>query len=153
MGKAGIEQYMETSLQGKKGQRTIYVDSVGNVLETESETAPESGDDLYLTIDKNLQKAAYDVLEQRVAGILVSKIRNMKTYDKSAGHSAADILIPIYDVYYALIDNHIIDTTHFSADDATDLEKSIQTRLESRRASTIDRIRAELTSDQPGSLH
>lgn len=73
----------------------------------------------------------------------------MKTYDKSAGHSAADILIPIYDVYYALIDNHIIDTTHFSADDATDLEKSIQTRLESRRASTIDRIRAELTSDQP----
>lgn len=72
---------------------------------------------------------------------------------KSAGHSAADILIPIYDVYYALIDNHIIDTTHFSADDATDLEKSIQTRLESRRASTIDRIRAELTSDQPGSLH
>ena len=140
---------METSLQGKKGQRTIYVDSVGNVLETESETAPESGEDLYLTIDKNLQKAAYDVLEQRVAGILVSKIRNMKTYDKSAGHSAADILIPIYDVYYALIDNHIIDTTHFSADDATDLEKSIQTRLESRRASTIDRIRAELTSDQP----
>ena len=149
VGKAGIEQYMETSLQGKKGQRTIYVDSVGNVLETESETAPESGEDLYLTIDKNLQKAAYDVLEQRVAGILVSKIRNMKTYDKSAGHSAADILIPIYDVYYALIDNHIIDTTHFSADDATDLEKSIQTRLESRRASTIDRIRAELTSDQP----
>lgn len=40
VGKAGLEQYMETDLQGKKGQRTIYVDSVGNVLEVgERDTA------------------------------------------------------------------------------------------------------------------
>ena len=69
VGKAGLEQYMETELQGKKGQRTIYVDSVGNVLEVESETQPESGHDLYLTIDKDLQIAAYNILEQRLAGV------------------------------------------------------------------------------------
>ncbi len=80
VGKAGLEQYMETELQGKKGQRTIYVDSVGNVLEVESETQPESGHDLYLTIDKDLQIAAYNILEQRLAGILVSKIQNIKQY-------------------------------------------------------------------------
>ena len=33
VGKAGIEQYMETQLQGTKGNRTIYVNSMGNVLE------------------------------------------------------------------------------------------------------------------------
>ena len=147
VGKAGLEQYMETQLQGTKGRKTIYVDSVGNVLETESETAPESGKDLYLTIDKDLQMTVYHVLEQRLAGVLISKIRNMKQYTSTG--SAADIQIPIYDVYYALINNHIIDTTHFSADDATDLEKSIQSRYEQRLSSTIDQIRSELTSDTP----
>lgn len=149
VGKAGIEQYMETSLQGKKGYRTIYVNSVGNVLEVEEEEQPESGKDVYLTIDKNLQKAVYDILEQQLAGILVSKIRNMKDYVAGANSSAADILIPIYDVYYALIDNHIIDTTHFKAENASELEKSIQQRFELRLQSTIEKIMAELQSEHP----
>ena len=33
VGKAGIEQYMETELQGTKGYEKMYVDSVGRVLE------------------------------------------------------------------------------------------------------------------------
>lgn len=66
---------METDLQGKKGQRTIYVDSVGNVLEVESETQPESGHDLYLTIDKDLQIAVYNILEQRLAGVWCPRSR------------------------------------------------------------------------------
>ncbi|MBS6395535.1 MAG: hypothetical protein KH452_00075 [Clostridiales bacterium] len=149
VGKAGIEQYMETQLQGRKGNRTIYVDSVGNVLEVEQEIQPESGKDVYLTIDKDLQKAVYDILEQRLAGVLVSKIRNMKEYTASPNSSAEHILIPIYDVYYALIRNHVIDTTHFSAEDATELEASIQQRFEARLQSAIDQIMAELQSGSP----
>ncbi len=149
VGKAGIEQYMETELQGTKGQRTIYVDSVGNVLEVESETEPEAGNDVYLTIDKDLQIAVYNILEQRLAGILVSKIQNTKTYTATSSSTAADIMIPIYDVYYALIENHIIDTTHFTKEDATELEQSVQTRFESYLEDTISEIMAELTSDAP----
>lgn len=149
VGKAGLEQYMETDLQGKKGQRTIYVDSVGNVLEVESETQPESGHDLYLTIDKDLQIAAYNILEQRLAGILVSKIQNIKQYVPGAHSSATSIVIPIYDVYYALIQNHIIDTSHFTADDATDLEKSVQQRFDTQLEDAISRIMAQLQSDSP----
>ena len=149
VGKAGLEQYMETELQGKKGQRTIYVDSVGNVLEVESETQPESGHDLYLTIDKDLQIAAYNILEQRLAGILVSKIQNIKQYVPGAHSSATSIVIPIYDVYYALIQNHIIDTSHFTADDATDLEKSVQQRFDTQLEDAISRIMAQLQSDSP----
>ena len=149
VGKAGLEQYMETELQGKKGQRTIYVDSVGNVLEVESETQPESGHDLYLTIDKDLQIAAYNILEQRLAGILVSKIQNIKQYVPGAHSSATSIVIPIYDVYYALIQNHIIDTSHFTADDATDLEKSVQQRFDTQLDDAISRIMAQLQSDSP----
>lgn len=149
VGKAGLEQYMETELQGKKGQRTIYVDSVGNVLEVESETQSESGHDLYLTIDKDLQIAAYNILEQRLAGVLVSKIQNIKQYVPGAHSSAMSIVIPIYDVYYALIQNHIIDTTHFTADDATDLEKSVQQRFDTQLEDATSRIMAQLQSDSP----
>ena len=149
VGKAGLEQYMETDLQGKKGQRTIYVDSVGNVLEVESETQPESGHDLYLTIDKDLQIAAYNILEQRLAGVLVSKIQNIKQYVPGAHSSAMSIVIPSYDVYYALIQNHIIDTSHFTADDATDLEKSVQQRFDTQLDDAISRIMAQLQSDSP----
>ncbi len=149
VGKAGLEQYMETELQGKKGQRTIYVDSVGNVLEVESETQPEFGHDLYLTIDKDLQIAAYNILEQRLAGVLVSKIQNIKQYVPGAHSSAMSIVIPIYDVYYALIQNHIIDTSHFTADDATDLERSVQQRFDTQLDDAISRIMAQLQSDSP----
>ena len=149
VGKAGLEQYMETELQGKKGQRTIYVDSVGNVLEVESETQPESGHDLYLTIDKDLQIAAYNILEQRLAGVLVSKIQNIKQYVPGAHSSAMSIVIPIYDVYYALIQKHIIDTSHFTADDATDLERSVQQRFDTQLDDAISRIMAQLQSDSP----
>ena len=149
VGKAGLEQYMETELQGKKGQRTIYVDSVGNVLEVESVAQPESGHDLYLTIDKDLQIAAYNILEQRLAGVLVSKIQNIKQYVPGAHSSAMSIVIPIYDVYYALIQNHIIDTSHFTADDASDLERSVQQRFDTQLDDAISRIMAQLQSDSP----
>ena len=149
VGKAGLEQYMETELQGKKGQRTIYVDSVGNVLEVESDTQSDSGHDLNLTIDKDLQIAAYNILEQRLAGVLVSKIQNIKQYVPGSHSSAMSIVIPIYDVYYALIQNHIIDTSHFTADDATDLEKSVQQRFDTQLDDAISRIMAQLQSDSP----
>lgn len=149
VGKAGIEQYMETELQGVKGNRTIYVNSMGNVMEVEKETQPESGRDVYLSIDKNLTIAVYQIIEQRLAGILLSRIRNIKEYVPDARSTAADIVIPIYDVYYALINNRIIDTTHFRAEDATELERSIQSRFDARLESTIGQIMSELHSQTP----
>ncbi len=149
VGKAGIEQHMELELQGQKGYRTIYVDSVGNVLEVEEEVQPKSGRDVYLTIDRELQMAVYDILEQQLAGILLSKVRNMKEYVPRENASAAEILIPIYDVYHALIKNHVIDTSHFSAEDATELERSVKARFDARLQETVNEIMAELQSGQP----
>lgn len=149
VGKAGIEQYMEAELQGTKGYQIIYVDNMGNVLEVEEEVQPESGNDVYLTIDRDLQVAVYDIIEQRLAGILVSKIRNMKEYTAGANGSASDIVIPIYDVYYALIDNHVIDASDFAREDASELEKSVYQRMQSRLDAMIGQIMAELQSDHP----
>ena len=146
VGKAGIEQYMETELQGTKGYEKMYVDSVGRVLEVAEQQDPEPGNDVYLTIDKELQMAAYQILEQKLAGILVSKIQNTKEYIQGDA-SAAHIMIPIYDVYYALIDNYIIDITHFSEEDATELEKSVYQRFLSKREQAVAQIMAELNNE------
>ena len=146
VGKSGIEQYMETELQGTKGYEKMYVDSVGRILEVAEQKDAVPGNDVYLTIDKNLQMACYNILEQKLAGILISKIQNTKEYNPGPNASAAKIMIPIYDVYYALINNYIIDTTHFNADDATDLEKSVYSRFRVKLQNTVDSLIAELNS-------
>ena len=147
VGKSGIEQYMELELQGTKGYEKMYVDSVGRVIEVSDQKEPVPGNDVYLTIDKDLQIAAYHILEQKLAGILISKIQNTKQYNPGPNASAAKIMIPIYDVYYALIDNHIIDISHFSAEDATDLEKSIYERFLKKREQAVDQLIAQLNTE------
>ena len=144
VGKSGIEQYMELQLQGTKGSQTISVDSVGKVLSTSSVIEPVPGNDVYMSIDKNLQIACYDILEQKLAGILLEKITNTKTYTSTG--KAKDIKIPIYDVYYACFDNNIIDIEQFSEEDASELEQSVYGRFEVKLASVIERIRSELNN-------
>lgn len=65
---------------------------------------PSAGNDVYLSIDKNLQIAAYDLLEQEIAGIVYSNIES----------SGSEMNIPITDVYFALVNNNVIDIEHFS---------------------------------------
>ncbi len=126
VGKTGIEKYMETSLQGTDGEETVTVDNLGKVLKIDTDTRvePVAGNDTYLTIDSSWQSAIYQILKQRVAGILLSKIEATKTYDYSV-NDAAQIKVPIYDVYNALISNSVIDISKFSDENASDTEKNL----------------------------
>lgn len=144
IGKAGIEQVMETKLQGKKGSETMYVDNLGKVIEITERTEPAAGNDLYLTIDRDLQKAVYNILEQKIAGILVSKLDNIKKYDTSSG-ATSNIRIPIYDVYYALINNNIIDISHFEEKKAQPTEQAVYASYLERKQAIFERLKNELT--------
>lgn len=146
VGKAGIEQYMETTLQGTKGTEIVYVDNLGKVIETSDRKEPSAGNDVYLTIDKNLQKAVYNLLEQKIAGILVSNIANIKEYVADENASAAKIKIPIYDVYFALFNNNVIDIGHFTDENAKETEKEVLSAFESKQDSVVATLREELTS-------
>lgn len=151
IGKAGLEQYMETYLQGINGSENVYVDNLGKVLKEDAASVvkPQAGQDVYLTIDKELQIAAYKLLEQKIAGILVANISPIKDYDRSVVDDAADLVIPIYDVYNALINNSVIDINHFFAEDATALEQDIYARFLSKQESVFSAIRLELTGESP----
>lgn len=149
VGKSGIEQYMETQLQGKKGSETLFVDSVGKVVETSDRVEPGIGNDVYLTIDMDLQKAVYDILEQKIAGILVSKIRNIKDYTPSLNSKADDIVIPIDDVYFALFNNNVIDIEHLSDPAATETEQKVCSVFENKRNSSVSSVVSQLRQESP----
>lgn len=144
VGKAGIEQTMETYLQGKKGSETIFVDNLGKVVETKDRVESSSGDNVYLTIDADLTKAVYNIVEQKLAGILVSKIVNSKNYVLPERPSASTLRIPIDDVYFALIDNNIIDINHFDKEDAGENERAIQTQFLSEQEQMFAKMQQEL---------
>lgn len=142
VGKSGIEQYMDKELKGKKGVEKLYVDNLGKELETIERTEPIAGNDVYLSIDMDLQKAVYHLLEQEISGILYSNIINAKTYES---HGASDVKIPIDDVYYALLDNNVIRIDHFNAKDASDTEKEVYQAFCDRRKQVLSNIKKELT--------
>ena len=64
VGQAGIEYQYESVLQGVRGEQTVYVDARGNVLDYSTYVAPQSGSDVMLTIDINVQRAAEESLER-----------------------------------------------------------------------------------------
>lgn len=144
VGKSGLEQTMDEELQGTKGKEIVYVDSVGNVIETEKKTDAVAGNDLYLTIDKNLQEATYQIIEEKLAGILVSRIQNIMNYDPASAGDSSKIIIPIDDVYHALFANEVIDTKHFSSTDAKETEKKVAALVAEKKASCIAEVMSQL---------
>ena len=132
VGKAGMEQYYETYLRGKNGEQKFYIDNVGRISEIISSTDSVAGDDLYLSIDADLQKATYLALQNEIAAIVYSNIKSGE--------------IPINDVYTALIGNSVINTEHFSKAKVSDTEKNVLSVFKSRQKTTLGKIKQELTS-------
>ncbi|MBO5335594.1 MAG: penicillin-binding protein [Lachnospiraceae bacterium] len=146
VGKSGIEAYMETTLQGAKGSETVVVDNTGKVISIQDRKEAISGDSVQLTIDRDLTKAVYNIVEQKLAGLVSSKIINAKEYNMGEHEDSSDIKIPIYDVYFAVINNGIVDMKHFAEADAGPTEQAVyQTYLEYKQ-SVYDKITWELTS-------
>lgn len=145
VGKSGIEQYMESELQGLNGEKQIVVNNVGKVVgEKNNIKETVSGKDVYLSIDKDLQIAVYHILEQNLAGIISSNLINTKKFDKNHISDTSDIRIPIYDVYIALVNNSIIQLSDLYCADATELERHIAKVLEEKKGEVLNSLKEEL---------
>ena len=144
VGKTGIEESMESYLRGVNGKETIYVDNMGKVIETTDRTEPLAGNDLYLSIDHDLQIATYNILEQKLAGILVAKIINSKSYVVPENPSSSSLYIPIDDVYFALINNNVIDISQFDDADALKNESNIYGEFLAKQERTFRYLKEQL---------
>lgn len=151
IGKAGIEQHMEQFLHGTDGQETVTVDNLGKVLKIDENTIvpPVAGNDVYLSIDSDWQSAIYQILKQRVAGVLLTRIENTKKFDFEGVKDASQISVPIYDVYNALVANSVIDIEKFNDQDASDTEKNLYAKFQQKQQEVFDTITNRLTGDNP----
>lgn len=81
VGKIGIENTYETELHGKTGYAEIETNVQARAINTVNSVLPVPGENLYLTLDIDLQKTAYDALgtfngavvaiEVKTGGVLV----------------------------------------------------------------------------------
>lgn len=63
IGKIGVEQAYEDHLHGTVGHQQVVVNAQGRSLQTIESTPPSPGNDIFLTLDIRLQKAAEAALE------------------------------------------------------------------------------------------
>jgi len=70
VGKTGIERYYETELHGQAGLRKVETNARGRVLRELGRTDPVPGKNLTLTIDKDLQSLAVDLMDGRRGSIV-----------------------------------------------------------------------------------
>ncbi len=143
VGKSGIEYSMELTLRGDKGYEDVLVDNMGKVISVEKEIKSTSGNDVYLTIDSDLQVGVYHLIEQNIASLLLDKIVNR--YLSAADEE--DWLIPIWKVYFQMINNNVVDTEQFDDSSATENEQYVNAVMQERKNIIIEEIKAELYNE------
>ncbi|WOO34630.1 penicillin-binding transpeptidase domain-containing protein [Anaerocolumna sp. AGMB13020] len=130
VGKDGIEKYMEEDLKGSNGTKEVAINQAGRIQDILSVTDPVPGKDVYLSLDYHLQTAAYQLLEQHIAGILLDNLIDAVDFNKTGLSDSSDIRIPVYDVYYAFIKNNLLQLSSNETTDLSPLEKEISERLQ-----------------------
>ncbi len=144
VGRTGIENSLEYELQGKKGVTNMYVDSRGQVLQVEdNSTEPQAGNDVYLTIDSDLQIGIYNLLEQQLAGVLIGHLVNRDVTEEENRDSSKK-KIPIKDAYFQLINNNVLSLKAMEEEDAEPIERQIYERFVRSRKEILEKIRAQL---------
>jgi len=143
VGKTGLEKELEDVLSGSKGIERITLSSSGKVISTEIIKEPVPGQNIYLTLDVDSQKAYYYIIEKNLAEVLGKVIVNELNYG-TKGESSEDILIPIYEVYYALFNNNVLDFLHFNTEEASDLEKKVYGYYEKKFNTVIEGLKEHL---------
>ncbi len=143
VGLIGIEESMETALHGERGFQKVNVDNRGRIREVKEETKAKAGNDLYLTIDADLQKGIYHLIEQQLAGILIDTLV-LEDEPNTEKTDASNLKIPIKDAYYQLINNNVLSLSHFQEEDASVIEQQIQSTFESSRERIMAQLRTEL---------
>ena len=89
VGKFGAENEFGRYLRGKTGRRILEVDATGRLVRVLREIPPVSGDDLFLTLELPLQKAAEEAMEGKVGAIVA--------LEPSTGRVLASVSTPGFD--------------------------------------------------------
>ena len=95
LGVTGLEAAYEAELRGKDGGQTIEVNAKGRMTRTLEEIKPVSGHTLKLTIDRDLQQAAYLALNDQLA---LGRPGSAVAIDPNDGAVLAFVSLPSYNL-------------------------------------------------------
>ena len=84
-------------------------------------------------------------MEQKLAGLVSSKIINTKEYIPARNADSSDIKIPIFDVYFTMFDNAVIDIKAMAQEDALETEKEVYGAYLAYKEDIYEKLRFELT--------
>jgi penicillin-binding protein 2 len=73
IGKAGIEKYYNSVLQGELGYKIVKVNAYNKVLDELKYVPPKNNRNIILGIDTELQKYIYDLLDDTAAAVVVMR--------------------------------------------------------------------------------
>jgi penicillin-binding protein 2 len=96
IGKTGIEYEYEKYLRGVHGAQQSLVDSRGNIIEDLVDTQPQSGFEVYLNIDAQLQKFMFERLEKELERADTRRAMAI-AMDPRDGAVRAIVSLPSYD--------------------------------------------------------
>lgn len=117
VGQDGMEKLYEKELNGVDGKVLIEVDNQGRRISVLDSTDPVPGKDVFLTLDSELQKTAYDTLESELRRAVLQKLTGSgKTYA-----SATDLFTSMINI------NHISAQKMLQAEDG--VQKQVYQRL------------------------
>ncbi|MEW5785825.1 MAG: penicillin-binding protein 2 [Bacillota bacterium] len=88
VGQEGIERAWEPWLRGRNGEQRIETNNLGQLINYFERKDPVPGNNLYLTLDLELQRVTEDILKRRVETILADG------KNKYAGRATAVVLDP-----------------------------------------------------------
>lgn len=71
IGKTGLERFYEKELHGHSGYQQVETDARGRLIRILNRTEPNSGSNLYLSLDSELQQVAYEALEEYKGSVVV----------------------------------------------------------------------------------
>ena len=92
---------------------------MGRIRETKDETDASAGNDVYLTLNADLQKGIYHLIEQSLAGVLIKTIVN-GDYQTGSTTDGSNMKIPVKDAYFQLINNNVLSLKEIESEDASD---------------------------------
>lgn len=96
-GKTGLEKQYDSVLRGEQGATYSEINATGRSLAVLGEKAPRSGQDLYLTIDSELQQFIYSLFAER-AGKKQEPVRGaVVALDPRSGAIRALVSYPSFD--------------------------------------------------------
>ena len=98
VGTSGCEEAFEEYLRGSSGTMVLKYDKKGNLISREYLEEPKSGNDVYLTIDIELQIAAEKALDENVDMISTSDRGAVTVLDPNTGKVLAIASNPTYDL-------------------------------------------------------